>query len=141
MTTRLMPLLLVATLGLSGCAKSDWIDRTLVTADVTGTWVGSIGVGNNSGEIQLELEQQGPKVNGRLRKLGAGWGFHQSLGGPLERAVQGDVFTFTLTSGNAAQGQATVNGDEMKGYLAVSGTQPLYLRRTSSSSPSPTSQP
>jgi hypothetical protein len=25
----------------SGCAKTDWIDRTLVTEDVTGTWSGA----------------------------------------------------------------------------------------------------
>jgi hypothetical protein len=24
----------------SGCTKTDWIDRTLVTVDVTGTWCG-----------------------------------------------------------------------------------------------------
>jgi hypothetical protein len=24
-----------------GCAKTDWIDRTLVTVDVTGTWSGT----------------------------------------------------------------------------------------------------
>ena len=25
-----------------GCAKTDWIDRTLVTVDVTGTWEGRV---------------------------------------------------------------------------------------------------
>jgi len=25
----------------SGCAQKDWIDRTLVTVDVTGTWEGT----------------------------------------------------------------------------------------------------
>ena len=27
-----------------GCAEKDWIDRTLVTADVTGTWQGTQNV-------------------------------------------------------------------------------------------------
>ena len=27
----------------SGCAQTDWIDRTLVTVDVTGSWYGTIG--------------------------------------------------------------------------------------------------
>jgi hypothetical protein len=31
----------------SGCARSDWIERTLVTADVTGTWSGSTGGGGD----------------------------------------------------------------------------------------------
>src|SRR5215813_11218712 len=26
----------------SGCAQKDWIDRTLVTVDVTGTWYGRV---------------------------------------------------------------------------------------------------
>jgi hypothetical protein len=34
-------MLILATLAFgAGCAKSDWIERTLVTVDVTGTWNG-----------------------------------------------------------------------------------------------------
>ena len=37
--TALIGLLIAMTLALgSGCAKQDWIDRTLVTVDVTGGW-------------------------------------------------------------------------------------------------------
>jgi len=50
---------------------------------------------------------------GQLTKVGAGWGFHQVLGGPLDGPIHGDIFTFTLISGNAAQGQATVSGDDV----------------------------
>ena len=42
----------------SGCAQTDWIDRTLVTVDVTGTWYGSTG-GGIGREIFLELKQEG----------------------------------------------------------------------------------
>ena len=36
---RMIGLLIATTLvGGSGCAKTDWIDRTLVTVDVTGSW-------------------------------------------------------------------------------------------------------
>jgi hypothetical protein len=36
--------LIAATLAVgSGCARKDWIDRTLVTEDVTGTWYRSLG--------------------------------------------------------------------------------------------------
>ena len=39
MTTKMIPLVLVVALVLgSSCAKPDWIEQTLVTADVTGTW-------------------------------------------------------------------------------------------------------
>jgi hypothetical protein len=35
------PLLIAATLVFgSGCAKTDWIDRTLVTVDIAGSWFG-----------------------------------------------------------------------------------------------------
>ena len=37
-------LIIVAALAFgSGCARTDWIERTLVTVDVTGTWYGSVG--------------------------------------------------------------------------------------------------
>lgn len=51
----------------SGCARPDWIQQTLVTADVTGAWVGSTMprlVGGSSLEVRLELEQEGAKVKG-----------------------------------------------------------------------------
>jgi hypothetical protein len=47
----------------SGCVKQDWIDRTLVTVDVTGTWYGTT-TGAGGGEVWLELEQKGSTVKG-----------------------------------------------------------------------------
>jgi len=44
----------------SGCAQKDWIDRTLVTVDVTGTRVGSLGPGLR--EMSLELKQEGSAI-------------------------------------------------------------------------------
>ena len=63
MTTRLMPLMLVAVVLAcgSGCAKPDWIQQTLVTVDVTGTWVGTIGRGGATpADVRLEMEHDGP---------------------------------------------------------------------------------
>jgi hypothetical protein len=62
-------LLITATLLFaSGCAKTDWIDRTLVTVDVTGTWHGSVSSpsGGFAGtfELWLDLEQNGQTVKG-----------------------------------------------------------------------------
>ena len=63
MKTRLMPLMLVAALlaCASSCAKPDWVQQTLVTADVTGVWVGSTSrpSGIPTIEVRLELEQEG----------------------------------------------------------------------------------
>ena len=36
----------------SGCAKTDWIDRTLVTVDVTGRWTGKWFGGSGGGRLQ-----------------------------------------------------------------------------------------
>jgi hypothetical protein len=60
-------LMLAALICGSGCARTDWIERTLVTVDVTGTWNGSIPGGSNAtGDLLLELEQQGSTVKGSI---------------------------------------------------------------------------
>jgi hypothetical protein len=50
----------------SGCAKPDWIQQTLVTVDVTGVWIGSMGKGSITSDVRLELQQQGSKVTGKF---------------------------------------------------------------------------
>jgi hypothetical protein len=53
----------------SGCAKTDWIDRTLVAVDVTGSWYGAFGAGVGAGarDVLFELEQKGATVKGFMR--------------------------------------------------------------------------
>jgi len=124
---------LVATLALGpGCAKSDWIQQTLVTVDVTGVWVGSTVKGDR--EVQLVLEQQGPQAKGYFRPLGPGLATHPWFEGPIEGTVAGDVFKFRLTNGTGV-GEVTVSGDEMKGHVAVGSPLPIFLRRVDSSAP------
>src|SRR5262245_11594232 len=73
----------------AGCAKrQDWIQATLVTADVSGTWHGVAG-SSFPYTVTLLLEQQGPRVKGRLTS---------SRGyGSIEGTVEGDVFRFSGT--------------------------------------------
>jgi hypothetical protein len=129
-------LLIVAALAFgSGCARSDWIERTLVTVDVTGTWNGSIpGGGNASGDLLLELEQQGSTVKGSIRlnliSAGAGYGTVPRL---IDGTVAGDVFRFKDRNGRV-EGELTVNGDEMIGQVWISGPRPISLRRVDPSS-------
>src|SRR5262245_65235884 len=98
------PLVLVAVLTCgSGCAKPDWIQKTLVTADVTGVWVGSSnrsGVGG-SFEARLELEQQGPQVHGKLQTVGTAVPLPLTAtpSSPIEGTVAGDIFSFKQTNG------------------------------------------
>src|SRR5215831_15962370 len=118
----------------SGCAEKDWIDRTLVTVDVTGTWSGMLGA-SPSGEIQLELEQQGSTVKGVLKLLGGAAGQSGRFqGGPLEGTVAGDVFRFRDTR-NGMEGELTVSGDEMNGMMSHFGQRRLSLRRLDPTSP------
>jgi len=131
----IVPLILVAVLtcGL-GCAKSDWIQQTLVTADVTGVWIGSVARGNYlSSEVRLELEQQGPKVTGYLRvnPPHIQYGF---VDGPVEGTVTGDAFTFRQTNG-VLQGETNVNGDEMRIIMTAGTRVQTVLRRADSSAP------
>jgi len=117
----------------SGCAKQDWIDRTLVTVDVTGTWHGTTtGPGTSvaeSGtqELWLDLEQAGSKVKGTVR-FKPDQGFSQS--GPIEGTVSGDHFSYRLLRGSSGI-ELTVSGDEMTGL--ISG-RPIALRRVDPSS-------
>ena len=88
--TTIIPVVLIAgvlTLG-SGCAKPpDWIEQTLVTVDVTGTWRGSPGA------FELKLEQHGSKVTGTIFVPVS------TNTGAIEGSVSGDVFRFRQTSG------------------------------------------
>ena len=49
MRTIAWAILVAALAGGSGCARPDWIEQTLVTVDVTGTW-------------------RGPRMRGRARR-------------------------------------------------------------------------
>jgi hypothetical protein len=108
-------LLLTALLALSaGCAQKDWIDRTLVTIDVTGTWQSPAAL------WELNLMQEGQKVTGAIRHgpLESSIG---SYSGPLEGTVAGDVFRFSGKAGDIT-GEMQVSGDEMSGTLTVNLT-------------------
>ena len=117
-----------------GCGQTDWIDRTLVTVDVTGAWFGEGG----GLIVWLELEQEGSKVKGSIRMQGGGAGrVGGSRGedrGPVEGAVAGDVFTFKESNG-PLEGELTVSGDEMTGRVSTTfGSRPISLRRVQSPS-------
>ena len=131
-------------LGGFGCAaKQDWIDRTLVTVDVTGTWSGSV---TGSGTIVMpglgpvllfELEQQGATVKGYMRlggSSGAASSWYRVDQGPVDGTVAGDVFRFRVTNGSL-EGELKVSGDEMTGEVSLAGNRPLSLRRIDPSSP------
>ena len=126
----------------SGCARSDWIERTLVTVDVTGTWSGSVGgaggpggaVGGAGGTLWFELKQQGSTVRGSIQYVGAAGLDLPSTARPIDGTLAGDVFRFRQQQGNA-EGELTVSGDEMTGQVLIGvGPRALSLRRVDPSS-------
>ena len=126
-----------------GCAKTDWIDRTLVTVDVTGTWYGNPpGAGyGQSGDLLLELKQEGSVVQGFLRS-GTSQGTSNTgpLSGPITGTLAADVFRFRDARGTV-EGELTVSGDEMSGTISMVGVRRLSLRRLDSSSRPASSPP
>ena len=128
-------LLLTALLTMSaGCAQKDWIDRTLVTVDVTGTWFGreqGTGSGASAFEVFLELQQQGSQVKGSIRSRSHGG----NIRGDIDGTVAGDLLRFKSARGDV-ESELTVSGDEMTGRMswAPSGSRPMLLRRVDPSS-------
>jgi hypothetical protein len=131
-------LFVVALVFEAGCARTDWIDRTLVTVDVTGTWEGTVGgvggTGSSSGLFQFVLEQQGSGVKGFARGYSRGVGCQGTDVGPIEGTVAGDVFRFRDSRG-CIEGELTVSGEEMVGQTSSwLGTRAFSLRRVDPSS-------
>jgi hypothetical protein len=117
-----------------GCAKPDWIEQTLVTVDLTGTWQGSTA-GGAGGSFELVLEQQGARVTGSMLLRGFTGG---NRTGQINGTVAGDVFTFKETNGRVT-GETTVSGDEMRGMVRAPASAQITLRRVNSS-PRPNTQ-
>jgi len=127
MKAKLAALALALLAAVAGCAKSDWIERTLVTVDVTGTWcrLGDEG-------FCLELTQTGASAKGFIHYRGPAG---PSPGGaapvsrvPVDGQVTGDVFRFAQTNG-AVRGEMTVSGDEMAGEMQFPLVSRVVLRR------------
>jgi hypothetical protein len=61
------------------------------------------------------------------------WKLVSLLEGAIDGTVSGDVFAFRLTS-RPTDGEMTVNGDEMTGYINAGSRVAISLRRLDSSS-------
>ena len=109
--------------GLVGCTRPDWIQSTLVTVDVSGSWQGNVtrpAGAYGPGLIQLQLQQSGPKVTGTL-SFSPG----PIKDVPLEGTVSGDVLRFRTRSGSVTA-ELQVNGDEMSGTGTTAAGSIVY---------------
>jgi hypothetical protein len=98
-----------------GLRQGDWIERTLVTVDVSGSWYGTIrGSLASTQQVWLDLRQEGAKVSGSIL-----FKPDQSTNssGPIEGAISGDILRYKLVRGSSYV-ELTVNGDEMNGVTA-----------------------
>jgi hypothetical protein len=115
----------------SGCARQDWIDRTLVTVDVTGVWSGSLRGAQAPRDVRLELKQEGSRVTGTMRLIPA-MTPNETLS-PIEGNVAGDLFTFHDPRGSLSGELTVVGEDEMTGRAdGLYGIRGITLRRESS---------
>ena len=122
-------LLLATLLTMSaGCAKTDWIDRTLVTVDVTGTCdrysVGGTGGAGGSFELGFGSSNKERPSKDRWPTMGSGSG--------VDGTIAGDVSVGERARGDA-EGELAVSGDEMMDREMFDGTlgnQRIILRRT-----------
>ena len=116
----------------SGCVKQDWIDRTLVTVDVTGVWEGK-QTGTTLTWVRdtvFVLQQRGPKVTGEIMNLYT-WPMPTAESTPIQGTVNGDTLSLQEVSGQPLRVVLQVNGDEITGSgdrLSLSFTVSLRRR-------------
>jgi hypothetical protein len=133
-------LLILAIASTIACARQDWIDRTLVTENVTGLWSGSMEGSPFSPRVELELRQQGAKVTGVMKVPPTGT-YSFGSGVPIDGNVAGDVFTFRDQRG-IYSGELTVGGDDMVGQiLGQYGKRRASLHRGSAAPQSDSATP
>ncbi len=123
-------LLALALTSAVGCAQKDWIDRTLVTENVSGSWFGTIG---NMEDLHLTLRQEGARVMGSF-EAGGFWANFIGKSGAIDGTMTGDVLTFRDGRG-PFRGEATISGDEMKGELTAFRPIKIDLHRVDPSAP------
>ena len=112
-----------------GCARSDWIESTLVTADVTGAWSGR-PVGPVAAPVVMELilQQAGTLVKGTVTLKGA------QNSPPIENApIQGTINGDLVRLGSVSfydSFEFVVSGDQMiGGFSSRSGRLTVTLVR------------
>jgi hypothetical protein len=116
---------LVLLLSAAGCARQDWIESTLVTADVAGTWSGLVTRPPEQHRIELVLDQRGSRVTGTITFRGSAFA--------IDGSVSGDVFRFSRAN-RSLIGELTVGIDDMTGWLTspsqyVDGRYTVALKR------------
>src|SRR5262245_8898656 len=113
-----------------GCAKTPGIDRTVITGEVNGVWLGFIahpsGEPMVNGQLRLELQQRASKVTGSVYASSSWLGSRGRPSLPIEGSMADDVLIFR-DEHSILIGELTVNGDEMTGRGFV-GRRPVTFK-------------
>ena len=124
-----------------GCAKAPWVDRTVVTEDVNGVWLGSMTGPDGhlmvNGQVRLELQQRASRVTGSVYVSSRWLGSDSRSALSIEGSMADDVLRFK-DERSILTGELTVSGDEMTGRGFV-GRRPVTftLRRLEMASSAP----
>src|SRR5215475_3695621 len=111
---------LLAILLIDGCTSSQSTPSAAPSVDVTGTWVGTATLGQESAPYTLHLQQTGSKVVGDVVNPR-----RTDLAGSLEGTITGNELSFRTSHSG---GELTVTGNEMRGHTTGLGSR-LLLRR------------
>jgi hypothetical protein len=114
----LLALFCVAALG-CGAAEKQKAMASAPTANVAGSWSGSVGSGGPSAPVSATLNQSGTNVTGNVSIGG-----RPDFSGPVTGTVQGELLTLSLATATFSQLQ--VKGDTMTGQSSLG---PVRLQR------------
>jgi len=121
--------------------RGTWIDRTVISEDVNGVWLGFMagpdGQPMVNGQVRLELQQRASKVTGSVYASSSWLGSRGRPSLPIEGSMADDVLIFK-DERSILIGELTVNGDEMTGR-GFMGRRPVTftLRRLEMASSAP----
>jgi hypothetical protein len=114
----LLALFCIAALGCAA-AQEQKAMANAPTANVAGSWSGSVGAGGPSAPVSATLSQSGINVTGDVTIAG-----RPDFSGPVTGTVQGQLLTLSVKTATFSQLQ--VKGDTMTGQSSLG---PVTLRR------------
>jgi hypothetical protein len=116
----LLTLFCIATLGCAAAQEQQRAMANAPTANVAGSWSGSVGSGGPSAPVSATLSQSGTNVTGNVAIGG-----RPDFSGPVTGTVQGQLLTLSVATATFSQLQ--VKGDTITGQSSLG---PITLRRT-----------
>jgi hypothetical protein len=119
-TVVLLALFTMTALGCGTARQEQQRALSAPTANVAGTWSGSVGTGGTTAPVSATLSQSGTNVTGNVSVGG-----RPDFSGPVSGTITGEILKLSLATATFSQLQ--VKGDTMTGQSSVG---PVTLRRS-----------